>query len=123
MNEYSNDLSEEKKYYKMDISTEENDIKISTTNTKKNVAEPLLDRSSVRLLSYNFFARPPPVNTNGTDYKAAMADDSPPKVPNGHTPSHNPVFPSPQPCRCHTHGNYTAAAQVLRNSWSFLIIC
>ena len=75
MNEYSNDLSEEKKYYKMDISTEENDIKISTTNTKKNVAEPLLDRSSVRLLSYNFFARPPPVNTNGTDYKDERLKD------------------------------------------------
>ena len=76
MNEYSNDLSEEKKYYKMDISTEENDIKISTNNTKKNVAEPLLsDRSSVRLLSYNFFARPPPVNTNRTDYKDERLKD------------------------------------------------
>ena len=74
MNEYSNDISDEKKYFSMDIKTEENDLK-TNNNTKKNTFEPLLLRSSIRLLSYNFFSRPPPVNTNGTDYKDSRLKD------------------------------------------------
>ena len=75
MDDDSNDISEAKKFYKIDISTEENDLKITTNNTKKNGADLLLDRSSVHLLSYNFFSRPPPVNTNGTDYKDERLKD------------------------------------------------
>ena len=76
MNEYSNDMSDEKKYFSMDIKTEDNEIKNNSNNIpKKNSFEPLLLRSSVRLLSYNFFSRPPPINTNGTDYKDARLKD------------------------------------------------
>ena len=76
MNEYSNDMSDEKKYFSMDIKTEDNEIKNNNNNIpKKNSFEPLLLRSSVRLLSYNFFSRPPPINTNGTDYKDARLKD------------------------------------------------
>ena len=76
MNEFSNDMSDEKKYFSMDIKTEDNEIKNNSNNIpKKNSFEPLLLRSSVRLLSYNFFSRPPPINTNGTDYKDARLKD------------------------------------------------
>ena len=69
MDEFSSDTSEEKKYYKLDVNIEENELKSNINQPKKNYFEPLLLRTSVHLLSYNFFARPPPVNTNGTDYK------------------------------------------------------
>ena len=75
MDELSNDTSEERKYHKIDINIEENELKPTINHSKKFSNEPLLLRSSVHLLSYNFFSRPPPVNTNGTDYKDARLKD------------------------------------------------
>ena len=77
MNEYSNDLSDEKKYFPIKIKTDENEVKINNNNTqtKKNSFEPLLLPNSVHLLTYNFFSRPPPIHTNGTDYKDARLKD------------------------------------------------
>ena len=77
MNEYSNDLSDEKKYFPIKIKTDENEVKTSNNNTqtKKNSFEPLLLPNSVHLLTYNFFSRPPPIHTNGTDYKDARLKD------------------------------------------------
>ena len=69
MNEFSNDISDEKKYFPIKIKSEETELKINNNQPKKNSLEPLLLRSSVHLLTYNFFSRPPPINTNGTDYK------------------------------------------------------
>ena len=77
MNEYSNDLSDEKKYFPIKIKTDENEVKANNNNnqTKKNSFEPLLLPNSVHLLTYNFFSRPPPIHTNGTDYKDARLKD------------------------------------------------
>ena len=75
MNEYSNDISDEKKYFPIKIKSEETELKINNNQPKKNSFEPLLLRSSVHLLTYNFFSRPPPINTNGTDYKDARLKD------------------------------------------------
>ena len=75
MSEYSNEIMAEKKYFSVDIKTEEAELKANNNQSKKNSIEPLLFRSSVRLLSYNFFARPPPVNNNGSDYKNERLKD------------------------------------------------
>ena len=74
MNNFSNDISGEKKYNKMDINSEDNE-KIKLSVSKKNSFEQLLVNNSVRVLTYNFFSRPPPVNTNGTDYKNERLKD------------------------------------------------
>ena len=75
MNEYTNISSDEKKFFSIDIKADDNDIKTVNHETKKNSFEPLLQQNSVRILSYNFFSRPPPVNTNGTDYKDSRLKD------------------------------------------------
>ena len=74
MRKYSNDISNENNYYSMD-NDDENDIKENNINSKNNLNEELSYRNSVRLLSYNFFLRPPPVNNNGSDYKNERLKD------------------------------------------------
>ena len=74
MRKYSNDISNENNYYSMD-NDDENEIKENNINSKNNLNEELLYRNSVRLLSYNFFLRPPPVNNNGSDYKNERLKD------------------------------------------------
>ena len=44
-------------------------------NNKENTINKKSIRDSVRLLTYNFFCRPPPVNTNGNDYKDSRLQD------------------------------------------------
>ena len=74
MRKYSNDISNENNYYSMD-NDDENEIKENNINSKNNLNEELSYRNSVRLLSYNFFLRPPPVNNNGSDYKNERLKD------------------------------------------------
>ena len=71
---YSNDITNENNYYSMD---NENiiEIKENNNNSKSNSNEELLTRNSIRLLSYNFFLRPPPINNNGSDYKNERLKD------------------------------------------------
>ena len=68
-----NKLNEEK--------TKENYIQKKTSNidlnkTDKNKKETSTeDTKNIRLLTYNFFCRPPPVNTNKDDYKDSRLED------------------------------------------------
>ena len=70
MKEFSDDNSEDKKIYSGSINFEDNDIKESNIPLMK-----ISHNDTVKILSYNFFARPPPINTNGTDYKNERLDD------------------------------------------------
>jgi endonuclease/exonuclease/phosphatase family metal-dependent hydrolase len=76
MRKYSNDLSNENNYYSMD-NDDIIEIKENNNNSKnnQNANEELLTRNSIRLLSYNFFLRPPPINNNGSDYKNERLKD------------------------------------------------
>lgn len=48
-----------------------------TNNINKNQlnTEKIISRNSIRLLTYNFFCRPPPVNSNNGDYKDSRLND------------------------------------------------
>ena len=76
MRKYSNDLSNENNYYSMD-NDDIIEIKENNNNSKNNpnANEELLTRNSIRLLSYNFFLRPPPINNNGSDFKNERLKD------------------------------------------------
>ena len=74
MKKYSNDISIENNYYSMD-DDDENEIEENKNNSKNSPNEELLNRNSVRILSYNFFLRPPPINNNGSDFKNERLKD------------------------------------------------
>ena len=71
MNEL-NDFSEKKDSILFNINPEENII-----DSNNIFLDEFSDsvKTSVRILTYNFFSRPPPVNTNGTDYKDDRLQD------------------------------------------------
>ena len=71
MNELNN-YQEDKNIFLINSSLQENKIDSNTTNSNN---DQLLLRTTVRILTYNFFSRPPPVNTNGTDYKDDRLQD------------------------------------------------
>ena len=77
MREFSDDNSEDKKIYSGSINFEDNDIKESNIPLMK-----ISHNDTVKILSYNFFARPPPINTNGTDYKNERLNDFIELLPN-----------------------------------------
>jgi len=77
MREFSDDSSEDKKIYSGPINFEDNDIKESNIPLMK-----ISHNDTVKILSYNFFARPPPINTNGTDYKNERLNDFIELLPN-----------------------------------------
>ena len=77
MKEFSDDNSEDKKIYSGPINFEDNDIKESNIPLMK-----ISHNGTVKILSYNFFARPPPINTNGTDYKNERLNDFIELLPN-----------------------------------------
>ena len=66
------ELSEEKK-----LSNSLNaEIKnINNINKIQQNSEKVILRNSIRLLTYNFFCRPPPINSNDGDYKDARLND------------------------------------------------
>jgi endonuclease/exonuclease/phosphatase family metal-dependent hydrolase len=71
MKEFTDENSGDKIIYSGPIDFEDNDIKESNIPLKKNDVH----NDTIKILSYNFFARPPPINTNGTDYKNERLDD------------------------------------------------
>ena len=54
-----------------------NDFKLSKKSKNKNEINliNIIDRNSVRLLTYNIFCRPPPINSNNGDYKDSRLKD------------------------------------------------
>ena len=73
MKEFPDDNSEDKKFFSHEINSDDND-------DIKEAKMPLKDNSnhkgSIKILSYNFFARPPPINSNGhDDYKNERLND------------------------------------------------
>ena len=82
VSEYKN-LSEENNYY----NSSDIDVKISNDKPIKNqkleiISEKAMERNSIRLLIYNIFCRPPPVNSNNGDYKDARIKDFLEQMPN-----------------------------------------
>ena len=78
------ELSEEQKiYYKKQIN-ECTEIKYDKININKKGTnlEEIISRNSIRLLTYNIFCRPPPINTNGDDYKDNRLKDFIEQLPN-----------------------------------------
>lgn len=83
----SEDLSEYKKlsddkkiYHPMNAFSSNIENKIINKNEVN--LENVLNRNSIRLLTYNFFCRPPPVKTNKDDYKDSRLKDFLEQLPN-----------------------------------------
>ena len=66
------ELSEEKKLFNS-LNIEEKPI--YNLNKIRNNSEKVILRKTIRLLTYNFFCRPPPVNSNNGDYKDSRLND------------------------------------------------
>ena len=66
------ELSEETKLFNS-LNIEEKPI--YNLNKIQNNTEKVILRETIRLLTYNFFCRPPPVNSNNGDYKDARLND------------------------------------------------
>ena len=75
MKEFSNDISNEEKYHSMSINVDDNQINEINTSLGDISDNQILNKNTIKLLTYNFFSRPPPVNTNGTDYKDQRLND------------------------------------------------
>lgn len=86
--EYKN-LSEEKKILQLKqgqkIEFEEkiiNNFNIINKNESDIKIKDKTSKTSIRLLTYNFFCRPPPINTNISDYKDSRLRDFTEQLPN-----------------------------------------
>ena len=66
------ELSEEKKLFNF-LNVEIKNI--NNINKIQQNSEKVILRNSIRLLTYNFFCRPPPINSNDGDYKDARLND------------------------------------------------
>ena len=66
------ELSEEKKLFNS-LNVEIKNI--NNINKIQPNSEKVILRNSIRLLTYNFFCRPPPINSNDGDYKDARLND------------------------------------------------
>ena len=66
------ELSEEKKLFNI-LNLEEKPI--NKLNKKEKNSEKVILRNAIRLLTYNFFCRPPPVNSNNGDFKDERLND------------------------------------------------
>ena len=66
------ELSEEKKLFNS-LNVEIKNI--NNINKIQQNSEKVILRNSIRLLTYNFFCRPPPINSNDGDYKDARLND------------------------------------------------
>ena len=67
------ELSEEKKLFNS-LNVEIKNINSNINKIQQN-SEKVILRNSIRLLTYNFFCRPPPINSNDGDYKDARLND------------------------------------------------
>ena len=73
MEEYENEINDENKYISKEIPIDVDDMKEMNIPFNQNGTHQL--RNTVKILTYNFFSRPPPVNTNGNDYKDSRFND------------------------------------------------
>ena len=73
MKEFSNEISTDEMYNSLEI--EDKEIQSFEIPLKQNSKNLLRHNNSIRILTYNFFSRPPPINTNGTDYKDSRLND------------------------------------------------
>ena len=80
MEEYIKEIDDENQYLSKEIPIDVDDMKEMNSPLKKNSTHQL--RNTVKILTYNFFSRPPPVNTNGTDYKDERLNDFIELLPN-----------------------------------------
>lgn len=84
----SNDIAEyhklnEDKNITIQMGSYTNDTdKLLSHKISENISGKNPVRNSIRLLTYNFFCRPPPVNTNKDDYKDARLKDFLEQLPN-----------------------------------------
>ena len=79
------EISEEQKIFnlnKINEFTEMNDDNQYNINKKESNLEVKFSKDTIRLLTYNFFCRPPPVNTNNDDYKDSRLKDFVELLPN-----------------------------------------
>ena len=68
-------IPDKDKYYSKEIALDVDEIQTFSKPLNQNSAQPELIRDTIKILTYNFFSRPPPVNTNGTDYKDERLND------------------------------------------------
>ena len=73
MEEFEDDINDENKYISKEIPIDVDDMKEMNIPFNQNGTHQL--RNTVKILTYNFFSRPPPVNTNGNDYKDSRFND------------------------------------------------
>ena len=66
------EITKKKKYIQEKNFTSNIDLNKTDKNKKETSTE---DTKNIRLLTYNFFCRPPPVNTNKDDYKDSRLED------------------------------------------------
>ena len=69
------ELSEEKQLNDLSASTGIDQSKNDNNNKIEMNIESSIPRNSIRLLTYNFFCRPPPVHSNQGDFKDARLND------------------------------------------------
>ena len=70
-NEYK-ELSEEVKIFnenQINGFSDKHYNKYNYINKKESTSEEEYSKNTISLLTYNFFCRPPPINTNGKDYR------------------------------------------------------
>ena len=82
-NEYK-ELSEEVKIFnenQINGFSDKHYNKYNYINKKESISEEEYSKNTIRLLTYNFFCRPPPINTNGNDYKDSRLSDFVQKLP------------------------------------------
>ena len=68
-------IPDKDKYYSKEIALDVDEMQTFSKPLNQNSAQPKLIRDTIKILTYNFFSRPPPVNTNGTDYKDERLND------------------------------------------------
>ena len=76
-NEYK-ELSEEVKIFnenQINGFSDKHYNKYNYINKKESISEEEYSKNTIRLLTYNFFCRPPPVHSNKSDYKDSRLND------------------------------------------------
>ena len=68
-------IPDKDKYYSKELALDVDEIQTFSKPLNQNSAQPELIRDTIKILTYNLFSRPPPVNTNGTDYKDERLND------------------------------------------------
>ena len=73
MEEYIKEIDDENQYLSKEIPIDVDNMKEMNSPLKKNSTHQL--RNTVKIITYNFFSQPTPVNTNVNDYKDERLND------------------------------------------------